>query len=307
MQKEGLSLPSCGIVPDDEEVVLKYPSGDVKIVGIDKKFSEQIYNELPDIPSDDGDGGDGQGKEEKDGKGLSKDGKVIQRVPKGFDSHETSAKGEGNEDKQKWENITRQAVVIAKNMGNLSGSLEGFFDRVFVKRINWKTKLYRFISNTLVKDYTYALPSKKSQSIGSYLPSSIKEDVEVVAAIDTSGSMGQDELNEINAQLIEMARTFSNLKLRIIECDATITFDKLLQNGVVEKLRKMEVRGGGGTSFLPVYTHIKQKYPTTKLLIFFTDGYGEYPDKEYIPTLWVITKGGMDIDRLPFGDKIKME
>ena len=42
--------------------------------------------------------------------------------------------------------------------------------------------------------------------------------------------------------------------------------------------------------------------------VYLTDGYGDFPDDEpALPMLWVVTPGGLDDDRFPFGKVVRME
>jgi predicted metal-dependent peptidase len=56
------------------------------------------------------------------------------------------------------------------------------------------------------------------------------------------------------------------------------------------------MKGGGGTSFIPVFDELKKTKCTPSILIYFTDGYGNFPEvspKRY-PVLWVLTENHQD-------------
>jgi predicted metal-dependent peptidase len=43
------------------------------------------------------------------------------------------------------------------------------------------------------------------------------------------------------------------------------------------------------------------------LCIYFTDGYGEFPSlAPDVPVLWVVTSGGLESGKFPFGDVARM-
>lgn len=305
LRRDSFELPDGGVIPEyNDKFEFDFgPFGKVVIEEVSKKFSEQVYNLLPEIEIKcrGGSKGDGDGDSKGKGKGSC-------NVPS-FDEHECGEdkSAEGKAEAEKWERITRQSIVMMKEIGKMPAHLEGMFENIFMNKVDWKRKLFRYVTNMLARDYTYTMPSKKSQAIGVYLPSQVKEEIEVFASIDTSGSMGQEELNEIMAELIGIAKSFSNLKMRVIECDTEIQMDLPIENGHIKTLKEMKVRGGGGTSHKPVYDYVHKEYPHAKLLINFTDGYTTFPDKEIVPTLWVITKRGCELDNIPFGDKIKLE
>jgi predicted metal-dependent peptidase len=67
--------------------------------------------------------------------------------------------------------------------------------------------------------------------------------------------------------------------------------------------------GGGGTSFIPVFEYVNVEARDAKLLIYFTDGYGSFPEPHdvEIPTIWVSTSRGAEKEHYPFGTVIKIE
>ena len=60
-----------------------------------------------------------------------------------------------------------------------------------------------------------------------------------------------------------------------------------------EEFKAIRIKGGGGTSFLPIFRHVQDnmKDETIASIIILTDGYAPYPDESErmdIPVLWVI-------------------
>ena len=67
--------------------------------------------------------------------------------------------------------------------------------------------------------------------------------------------------------------------------------------------------GGGGTSFVPFFDRVAATYDehTQAVCIYLTDGFGEFPAAmSVLPTLWVVTPGGLDIAQFPFGEAIRL-
>ena len=69
--------------------------------------------------------------------------------------------------------------------------------------------------------------------------------------------------------------------------------------------KRFSFKGGGGTSFKPVFEYVATKCEQPDLLIYFTDGYGDVPEKPAYPVMWVITPGGKNI--VPWGMEAKMD
>ena len=41
-------------------------------------------------------------------------------------------------------------------------------------------------------------------------------------------------------------------------------------------------------------------------MIYMTDGYGDFPDECPIPTLWAVPESGLDSERFPFGEVLRI-
>ncbi len=112
----------------------------------------------------------------------------------------------------------------------------------------------------------------------------------LVIAIDTSAScketLVQDFLNETAGLLLEHGSFFKRVEILILECDEKI--QKCVSFHDPEEMRSyvdsFELKGGFGTDFRPVFSYIddlrrKGGLPGLRGLLYFTDGYGRYPEK----------------------------
>ncbi len=41
-------------------------------------------------------------------------------------------------------------------------------------------------------------------------------------------------------------------------------------------------------------------------MIYMTNGYGDFPDECSIPTLWAVPESGLDSERFPFGEVLRI-
>ncbi len=114
---------------------------------------------------------------------------------------------------------------------------------------------------------------------------------DLVIAIDTSASTKQDQvqkfLNETAALLRNRTTFFKQIRVHIIECDDRVQSDVTLQKPeeIEEYAEHFRMRGGYGTDFRPVFTYVeelrkKRELPEMKGMLYFTDGYGQYPEKQ---------------------------
>lgn len=113
---------------------------------------------------------------------------------------------------------------------------------------------------------------------------------ELVIAIDTSASckekLVQQFLNETGAILKHQESFFHKVHIRIIECDNQIQKDIPIKNldEIGKYIEQFSVSGGYGTDFRPVFSYVEKlrnsgELKNLKGLMYFTDGYGEYPKK----------------------------
>lgn len=76
-------------------------------------------------------------------------------------------------------------------------------------------------------------------------------------------------------------------ELHVMYCDAAVAGHDVFRFGETPKLKP---RGGGGTDFRPPFRKIERDNINPQCLIYITDGYGSFPEKQSAyPTLWVCT------------------
>ena len=68
---------------------------------------------------------------------------------------------------------------------------------------------------------------------------------------------------------------------------------------------KREITGGGGTSFVPPFKHVKEKRIPCDVLIYLTDLEGDFPEgnDRIMNTIWVTIKD----HPVPFGKRVLIE
>ncbi|RLJ09331.1 MAG: hypothetical protein DRP15_03975, partial [Candidatus Aenigmatarchaeota archaeon] len=85
--------------------------------------------------------------------------------------------------------MIKEAAEFAKARGMLPAGIERKFKDLLNPKMDWRDVLQKFIAQLLPYDFTYMKPHKKSASTGVYMPSVLKEDIELIIAIDSSGSI----------------------------------------------------------------------------------------------------------------------
>lgn len=166
------------------------------------------------------------------------------------------------------------------------------------------TEIENYIAeNIIVHNST---PSKKSIASGFYMPTLKKEEINVTAIIDVSGSIGNQELKEFLTEIVSIGKSFNNVKIRVLSCDTDVNNDYLVENGDIPKIMDLKMVGGGGTDLRKGFNYIEENIPNNKLVVVFTDGYTNFPDEQIYNTLWILSSNGVDEKDIPFGEVVKL-
>ena len=284
----GLELPENTLIPENHSITVQ----GYTVKNIDKKSVYVIYDELYhnlDNKSmskcsncEQGSGKDGDGKSSG-----CPNGNGSKCRYKGFDEHgygDDGSKDEKGRDltesqikeaRDKWRSALAEAATYSRQQGTMPVGMDRVVDEILEGTVSWRHKLYKYITNDIPFDFTYRRPTKKSYSIGTYLPDTKKETLRCIVSIDSSGSIQQKELSEFLAEITSIAKSFHSIEMSLIVCDAGIHDVVDVKNGNLSKIRNMKVKGGGGTSHTPIVEWINKNEPNTKLYISLTDGYSD--------------------------------
>jgi len=159
------------------------------------------------------------------------------------------------------------------------------------------TETENFIAEEIITHNS--TPHKKSISVGTYLPDTLKEKIDIVIAIDVSGSIREKELNDFLSEIIGIAKIFQErITMRLLTHEIEINNDYIIHNGNIEKIKKLKIEGGGGTSHIQPFDFIAENVRDCKCCIFLTDGYSDIEQIDFnkysFDKLFVISKGGTD-------------
>jgi len=314
--KNGLKLPTCGIIPDmADEGSINYHG--CYIDKIEKRCVEEIYDMLKtqmiqnkEKAQKESEDGDGSGNESKDGKESKEEKERKNRG--GFDSHDFSKKPgeEGSSDRPgkagkklrevNWDSVIQVALNQAKQIGQTPAGFGREFDVYQKGFINWRHVLSRIVASASPKEYNWEQPDKRLIPFDIYIPHVVGEQVKVLFSIDTSGSISKDELSKYITEIISLSRSFDDVEMRILTHDVDVHDDYFVGNGSIAKIKNIALHGGGGTSHFPLYEYIKEKKYNkgNNLLVSMTDGFSQFPDKPSIDTIFVLSSKG-SIQSLP--------
>jgi predicted metal-dependent peptidase len=169
--------------------------------------------------------------------------------------------------------------------------------------VNWNHYIRKEVSKTIPFRYNWNKPNKRYLWQDIFVPSYYGESVQVLVAIDTSGSISNKELGLFISELIGIAKTFKEVTFRILTHDTEVHDDILLTGKTEKQLKELKLSGGGGTCSKALYKYIiEKKYARDgKLLIYFTDGLTTWPKKPVrdFETICVLAGGHCPKDQVP--------
>ena len=297
LNDEGFRAPN-GVLMPDHRGVYTFQSGkdQGKSISIDlnDKNAEQIYEELCN-----------NAKAIKkitkaDGKG-NYEGQVGEHIEGDKDDKgESQGKGKTEADvaanENNWKRKAVEGATQAKMKGNMSASMERMLGNMLEPVVDWRSKLFNYITNELPVDYSMRLPSRRFISTGVYTPTVIKESLELIVGVDISGSISDDEYVEFMSEVVGIANSYRQVTMRVIAwaCAVHPDDDIKVTNDTQEMLLKGKFKGGGGTHLGCLTEYMKKNDYNTRLLVVLTDGYIEsnpvLPDG--VDVLFVLSRNG---------------
>ena len=175
--------------------------------------------------------------------------------------------------------------------GNIPGGVKRMIDDWTDSTVDWREYLNNVIQSTLKSDYTWQRQSRKSRSTNYYLPAMDNDMmVSVDLAIDTSGSMSDEMLRDILAEVKGIMEQFADFKLRVW-CFDTETYDvHTYTPDTVDEIYDFELVGGGGTMFECNWEMMRQEEILPDQFILCTDGYpcGTWGEEDYCDTVFLV-------------------
>ena len=203
-----------------------------------------------------------------------------------------------------WKNALQQADAIARsvNQGKLPTGMERELSTLTSPQLDWRSYLWRYLVQTPT-DFTGF--DRRFIGRGLYLETLEGESVQVYLAVDTSGSIDQDRLQIFFNEVQGILNSYTHLRCDLYYVDAEAYGPYPLNpNSILPK-----PKGGGGTSFVPFFDQVQANWDgySRGVCVYLTDGYGTFPEKQpELPVLWVVTPGGLDLQKFPFGEAVRL-
>ena len=276
VNEQHMTMPKCGIIDS------KYKFMDFTIEAL---YRELMKNATQIKVNDSGTG---------EGAGAGND--IV------MGDGESQSPAEQAAEEKKWTMAVNEAAIIAKQAGNCPASIERLISELLKPKVDWKDALANWFNHKIKENNDWNSPNRRFVQQGIYFPSKRTEHIgHIAVAIDTSGSIGEYELNAFGSELNYIFETAKPSKVTVIYCDCQI--NRTEEFKAEDFPLVLRPYGGGGTSFKPPFEWVKKKLENDIAgLVYMTDMYGDFPSKapEY-PVLWMATSN----IKAPFGDTVE--
>lgn len=190
---------------------------------------------------------------------------------------------------------------MAKAAGTGSAMIDRVLQETAEPPADWTEILRHLLRESSRDDYTYARFARRLLGRRLYLPSLHSEAMGgLVVAVDTSGSMGPSELGVVASNIEAIVEDCRPSWVWVVYCDSRVAGSEKFDPGDPIELH---AKGGGGTSFRPVFEWVEELGEPIAALIYLTDLYGDtsIPEPDY-PVIW----GVPNTNQGPFGTTVRV-
>jgi predicted metal-dependent peptidase len=270
---------------------------------VDEKYrglnAKQVFDLLKEEQKN-GNTGEDEGDGTSEGEGGNGTG---QGSGEGFDDHDWDGAKEMTEEEKKVlereiDQAIRQGVMAHQKIaGTGAGDLDRDLLELLEPKVDWREMLREFVKSTCsAKDTSsWRRVNRRFLSMGTYMPSLVGEKVgHMVIAVDTSGSVGQEELSGFLTEVKGIAEEVKPSQVDLIYWDSRVAaHEEYTENDVSNIINSTKPRGGGGTSPSCVSEYLKEKRIVPECVIMLTDGYvgSDWGRDWTAPVLWAIVGG----------------
>ena len=203
----------------------------------------------------------------------------------------------------------KQEIILAAELSKNFNKLPKYYERCVFDLVKSKTP-WATILNSIIKEMiysggsrSYAKPKSWSWSYGFALPGQNNKKIpKIVVIYDTSGSMSNEHIKDINGELAIILNYVKEVTVITSDCKVHENI-KIKNINEIIKQNKIKFIGGGKTNFQPALLAASEINPD--IVIYFTDGIGKFGKKpmKLKNILWVINNNTIIP---PFGRYIRI-
>ena len=248
------------------------------------------------------DGGQGGGQ---GGKGGTSGGNGFdQLLDPGTAQGKDPAQASQGRSQAEWDTAVAGALAVAKAQGKLPASLERLLKEIVEPTVSWQDHIRAFFARKVGGGgYDWRRPDRALIQRDIYAPRRSGNGCgTIVVAVDTSGSIGQRELDVFFGEMRGIIDDVRPERIYVLWIDAKL--HKVDEVEDSEDIDTLKPAGGGGTDFRPAFDWVEENDIRPDALVYLTDMLGVFPDKEpNYPVIWGDIYGRC---KAPFGDVVSV-
>ena len=269
----------------------------------DELLTERVLNPPPKGPEPQrgpptsGGDPDGRKQQQQDITDFDEKGHSAVLPSKNIDIHDPEQIQKAVDEMQ--ERITR-AEIFEKSVGGGAGSDISMVDNSdLTANLVPERQLARFIQNNLRGGRSWRRPNKRFIPNNIYMPGRNRLPGTVWVCWDSSASVDEVEQAGFRHNLLTHSARMGIDRIMVSYVDSRVHinpdtnkpwFEHRTSRGTNAHNINFSRRGGGGTSFDPIFEYLEKNNDGVNGLIYLTDGYGYvHADEPSFPVLWVTT------------------
>ena len=187
-----------------------------------------------------------------------------------------------------------------QSCGSGTNRLEQLVNKLLESKVDWKKLLRKYCIQHRNKDISFSTPDKRMYYQSAIYPGLCSENSDtlknVKVCIDTSGSIGEEDLGHFFNQIIQLVNTFKTT-VEVLDWDTDVENIYTIDRRHMSSKTKFKVTGRGGTDPSCLFEYFDSNKCKVKpfVTLIFTDGYifSELKNswsKKYKNTIWIMTK-----------------
>ena len=178
--------------------------------------------------------------------------------------------------------VAHETLAHHRRHGNVPGGLVDWATQICEPKLDWRRVLDGMIRHAVAtvagtSDYSYRRFSRRGQtSDGVRFPGMIRHNPTVAVVVDSSGSMGANEIDTALSEVQGILRSASVAE----DCVTVLTVDAAVGQVVtVTDARQVQLMGRGGTDMRVGLAAATDLRPRPHIIVVLTDGFTPWPEQ----------------------------
>lgn len=198
-------------------------------------------------------------------------------------------------------NVVRaaQQAKQGNQAGGMPGDIEAILTQFLTPVVPWEQVLHKFMQELQENGFTWRKPNRRF--VDFYLPSHFEEEgalAHLAYFEDTSGSITLKDALRFNSEFKYVKETYAPKKMTLIQFDMVIQDERVYLEE--DPFDQVLLRGGGGTSLVPVRNWILEHRPTAAVVFSDMICPPMEPLDFEIPIIWICISNRSA--KVPFGE-----